>query len=138
MYLTRFIGGCLKLLEACPTPAEGKLAVQRVALGPVILPCERGFALEGLFTAANSRSESDALRAWLAQAHAEVSLRLLQLFYTPRGGQNALWLSVAKRSRKFFTVYGTYTAPVEEEVVYKRNATASRSIEVHAPHHAVA
>jgi hypothetical protein len=77
VYVTRFIGSCLKLLESCPTPAEGKLAVQRAALGPVALPCERGFALEGLFSAPNSRSEADALRGWLTQVHAEVAVRTL-------------------------------------------------------------
>jgi len=107
--------------------------VQRLALGPVALPCERGFPLEGLFSAPNSRSEADALRSWLSQVHAEVSLRLLQLYYTPRGTPSPLWQAVAAKSRKFFTVFGSYEARVEEEVAYKRNTTSSRSIEVMAP-----
>lgn len=133
VYITRFIGECLRLLAGCPTPSEGKLAVQRLALAPVALPEERGFALDGILSAPETRSEADSVRAYLAQVQAEVSLRLLSMFYNARGTQSPLWLAVANKSRKFFTVFGSYSAPVEEEVAYKRNLTSSRSTDVEPP-----
>jgi actin related protein 2/3 complex subunit 3 len=131
--VTRFVGSCLKTLEGCPSPVEGRLALQKLALEPVALPGERGFPLEGIFEAPETRGAADLLRAWLAQARAEAGLRLLTLFYTPAGRQSAFWLEVARRSRKFFVVFETYRQPVEEEAAYKRNQTSSRSIEYKMP-----
>ena len=132
--MTRFIGECLKLLAGCPTPSEGKLAVQRLALSPVTLPEERGFALDGILSPPESRSEADSVRGYLAQVQSEVSLRLLSMFYNARGQPSPLWMAVATKSRKFFTVYGGgYGAQVEEEVVYRRNTTSSRSTDVEPP-----
>jgi len=133
IYLTRFCALCLQRLEACATPAEGKLAVQELALAPVTLPSSRGSPLESLFLASETRAEGDALSAWLSQAHSEASVRLLQLFYTPKGLPSALWKAVAHKSHKFMSVYGVQPAPVEEEVAYRRNLTSSRSIEVLPP-----
>ena len=129
MYLTHFIGSCLRVLEGCPLPTEGRIALQKLALEPVALPGERGFPLDGMLEVAESRGAADLLRAWLAQARAEAGLRLLTLFYTPAGKQSPFWLDVARKSRKFFVVFGTYRQPVEEEATYKRNLTSSRSVE---------
>ena len=129
MYLTRFIGACLRTLESCPTPSEGRLALQKLALEPVALPGERNFPLEGIFESPETRGAADLLRAWLAQARAEVGLRLLALFYTPAGKQSPFWLDVAHKSRKFFVVFETFRQPVEEEAAYRRNVTSSRSVE---------
>ena len=70
------------------------------------------------------------LRGWLQQCRSECCLRLLGLFYTPKGAASSLWTGVARKSRKFFSVFGTYTAPIEEEAPYKRNQSSSRSVEV--------
>ena len=133
MYLTRFLGTGFRILEGCPTPQEGRLALQRVALEPVALPGERGFPLDGIFEAPETRGAADLLRAWLAQARAEAGLRLLALFYTPAGAQSPFWLNVARTSRKFFVVFETFKQPVEEESAYKRNLTSSRSVEYRMP-----
>jgi hypothetical protein len=116
VYLTHFVGSCLRVLEGCPLPTEGRIALQKLALEPVALPGERGFPLDGMLEVAESRASADLLRAWLAQARAEAGLRLLTLFYTPAGKQSPFWLDVARKSRKFFVVFGTYRQPVEEEV----------------------
>jgi hypothetical protein len=133
VYLTRFLGACFRVLEGCFGPAEGRLALQKLALEPVSLPGERGFPLEGLFEKPETRGAADLLRAWLAQARAEAGLRLLTLFYTPSGKQSPFWLDVARKSRKFFVVFETYRQPVEEEAIYKRNTTSSRSTEYKLP-----
>jgi hypothetical protein len=99
----------------------------------VALPGERGFPLEGIFDAPQTRGAADLLRAWLAQARAETGLRLLTLFYTPAGSQSPFWLDVSRKSRKFFVVFETYRQPVEEESAYKRNQSSSRSIEYRLP-----
>jgi len=130
VYLTRFLGSCLRALEQCPSAGEGRVALGKVALEAVALPCERGFPLEGMFEPANCRSDADALRGWLQQARGEAALRCLSVFYTPQGLQSAYWLDVCRKSRKFFTVFGTFAQTVEEEAPYKRNVTSSRSIEV--------
>jgi len=129
VYLTHFVGSCLRVLEGCPLPTEGRLALQKLALEPVALPGERGFPMDGMLEVAESRASADLLRAWLAQARAEAGLRLLMLFYTPAGKQSPFWLDVARKSRKFFVVFGTYRQQVEEEATYKRNLTSSRSVE---------
>jgi hypothetical protein len=138
VYLTRFIGACFRVLEGCHGPSEGRLALQKLALEPVTLPGERGFPLEGLFEKPETRGAADLLRAWLAQARAEAGLRLLTLFYTPQGRQSPFWLDVARKSRKFFVVFETYRQPVEEEAMYKRNTTSSRSTEFELPAEPVA
>ena len=130
VYITRFVGECLRLLDGCPTAAEGRQQLASLALSPVALPGERGFPLDGLLESANSRAEADMLRGWLQQCRSECCLRLLGLYYTQKGATSSLWKDVSRKSRKFMCIFGTYTQPIEEEAPYKRNQSSSRSVEV--------
>jgi hypothetical protein len=130
VYITRFVGECLRGLESVPNAGAGRQVLAQLALTPPALPGERAFPLNGLLETANSRAEADLLRDWLRQCRSECCLRVLGLYYTPKGAVSPLWKAVAQRSRKFFCVFGTYSQPVEEEAPYRRNTSSSRSIEV--------
>jgi hypothetical protein len=106
VYITRFVGECLRALEGCPNAAEGRQQLATMALAVASLPGERGFPLDGLLETANSRSEADMLRGWLQQCRSTASLRLLGMYYTTKGSVSPLWRDVARKSRKFFCIFG--------------------------------
>jgi len=133
VYLLRFLGSCFQALASVANAGEGSLVIKRLAFEPVALPGERGFPADGVMEVPESRAAADLCRSWLAQARAECGLRLLKVYFTDKGGVSAYWREVGARSTKFRTLFGTYSAPIEEEAAYKRNTTSSRSIEFRMP-----
>jgi len=98
IFLELCVGQFMKRFEGCKTKAEAYKTVHALALEPLLLPGDPGFALGGFLQAPASKSEAEGWRAYFKQAREELGLRLLEKCYTQDTGvQNKYWMAFANR-----------------------------------------
>lgn len=97
IYLTLFVGLCIKTLERTNTKSEAKTALYQLAIKSFTIPGETGWTLGSLFASPQGREESDTFKAYFKQARTELSERILDKIYTEGGDKNKWWFCFAKR-----------------------------------------
>lgn len=77
VYLTLFIGECLKDCERVETKAEAERVLQATATKAFSVPGDAGFALGGMYPPPKSAAESDGFKSYFKQCREEVSRPLV-------------------------------------------------------------
>ena len=97
IYLTLFIGTCMKACERIDSKSEAKSALYQTAIKSFTIPGDTGWSLGSLFPSPKGREESDTFKAYFKQARQEVAERVLDKIYDAEGKKNKWWFCFAKR-----------------------------------------
>ena len=97
IYLTLYIGLCLKACERIETREEAKAALFQLAIKPFAVPGDSGWTLGAMFPTPGSRKDGDSFRAYFKQARTELSERVVDKLFNDDGSKNKWWNSFIKR-----------------------------------------
>mmetsp|Transcript_19707 Transcript_19707/g.41201 ORF Transcript_19707/g.41201 Transcript_19707/m.41201 type:complete len:175 (+) Transcript_19707:101-625(+) len=97
IYLTLFIGQCIKACERIDSKSEAKTTLYQTAIKSFTVPGDVGWSLGSLFPSPKGREESDTFKAYFKQARQEVGERILDKIYDDEGKKNKWWFCFSKR-----------------------------------------
>mmetsp|Transcript_9379 Transcript_9379/g.22249 ORF Transcript_9379/g.22249 Transcript_9379/m.22249 type:complete len:177 (+) Transcript_9379:94-624(+) len=97
IYLTLYLGACLKELERVSSKTEAAKSLHQLAIKPFAIPGDSAWCLGGMCSPPKSMAEGEGLKAYLKQCREEVGLRVVELLYYADGSKNKWWQSFSKR-----------------------------------------
>ncbi|GAV03431.1 hypothetical protein RvY_13854 [Ramazzottius varieornatus] len=98
IYVTLYIGDCLKKLQKCSNKSQAIKELSTLALSTYPLPGEVGFPLTSMYAKPKDRAEEDNMRAYFQQLRQETGMRLIDKVIDPATDKpSKWWLCFAKR-----------------------------------------